>query len=160
MNSGRRTYKLTVGKKSIIQNLTPTPSSSRPPHPSLSKVSLSLWKKNYDTTFYLHDDIERSPSLRFNTNQHEFSTDGTPKKKKKKKCPWPVGAELAVICSSFLLICWVVSCVKQTLIQPDDPQAGAADAAVKGSASSTTSARGEGGSAPFVPLTQTQIFSR
>lgn len=82
------------------------------------------------------------------------------KEKKRKECPWPVGAELAVICSSFLLICWVVSCVKQTLIQPDDPQAAAADAAVKGSASSTTSVRGEGGSAPFVPLTQTKIFSR
>lgn len=55
-------------------------------------------------------------------------------------------ARLALISCSFLLICQVVSCVKHTLIRPDDPQAATAAAAVEGSASSATA---EGGSAPF-----------
>lgn len=45
--------------------------SRPPPPPSLSKVSSSLWGKKDDTTLYLHNDIERSPSLRHKTNQQE-----------------------------------------------------------------------------------------
>lgn len=118
------------------------------PHSFLLQVSLSHWEKKDDTALYLHDDTECSSSLRHKPDQQESVNSqlmGVP-----KKCPWPVGAEFAVISCSFVFICRVVSCVNQTLIPHDDPQAAAA--AVEGSKSLATSAGGEGDAAPSSPL--------